>query len=480
MMALNEEALSGKEVRLFPASRIKSEREAELRATASLLAVVRAVSEFGKRLMRVTGGLAGRIECYTEVPIQVGAGANSRAERPDGIIIAVHGNKQWAALVEVKVGDACLDEDQVQRYHRLASNLKFDALITVSNQAALPNGLPPGVKIHPMSLRSVRLVHLSWERLLAEAQVLTRHKNVADRDQEWILKEWIRYLIDPDSRIIKPPDLGRHWHKVLRHAKEQSLGTCKRELQDVVRKWDAFLRKTALRLWAKLGSTVKVVMSKIEQKDPSKREERLRDAALKGQQLMGAFRSVQYVVELAAPTEGRVTTRLKWLVKQLSSEDAPDDLTIDVHWGYRRYSRSSITDARKDIKTLLWDTDNRPIPSKAVPRRFYVRRTRALPKAKGLSTAQVLEGIAQGIEDFYRDVVEKIRPFVQKAPKLPPDEAKKPAEAEAHPENARQLPGLPVTEQGVLEPPPAEKVTEAETYRHDDSEEGLRSGLGDS
>ena len=61
------EALEAHAVRLFPAIRISSEREAELRATASLLAVVRAVSEFGRTIVKAADGPAGHLTCYTEV-----------------------------------------------------------------------------------------------------------------------------------------------------------------------------------------------------------------------------------------------------------------------------------------------------------------------------------------------------------------------------------------------------------------------------
>lgn len=55
-------------VRLFPTIRIATTAEAETRATAALLAMVRAVSEFGRVVIKLAGGPAGRVECYTEVP----------------------------------------------------------------------------------------------------------------------------------------------------------------------------------------------------------------------------------------------------------------------------------------------------------------------------------------------------------------------------------------------------------------------------
>ena len=42
------------EVRLFPSVHLSSDREAELRATASLLAAIHAVSEFGRRIVSLS------------------------------------------------------------------------------------------------------------------------------------------------------------------------------------------------------------------------------------------------------------------------------------------------------------------------------------------------------------------------------------------------------------------------------------------
>ena len=189
---VHSDRLEGHEVRLFPSAHISSTREAELRATASLLAMVRAVSEFGRIVVRAAGGPAGRISCYTEASCEMGT-SPTRIVRPDGLIRVIRGKTQWSAPVEVKVGDNPLDAGQVDTYHKLAGEGGFDALVTISNQASLPNGRPP-VELDRRRLRKVPVVHLSWERLLAEAQVLSTKKEIKDSDQHWMLDEWIKYI----------------------------------------------------------------------------------------------------------------------------------------------------------------------------------------------------------------------------------------------------------------------------------------------
>ena len=266
---MTHEELEGHEVRLFPSVHISSTREAELRAASSLLAMVRAVSEFGRIVVRAAGGPGGRIACYAEVSFKRGD-PPLKTVRPDGIIRVVRGNTQWSALVEVKVGDSPLDPEQIDIYHKLAGEEGVDALVTISNQAALPNGRPP-VALDGRRLRRVPVVHLSWERLLAEARLLSNQKEVEDPDQHWMLDEWIKYVAAEESRIIDPPSLGVYWSVVLQAAKEQKLSAVSSQLTDVTEHWDAFLKKLALRLRAKMGADVQRRTSRADVKNPDGR-----------------------------------------------------------------------------------------------------------------------------------------------------------------------------------------------------------------
>lgn len=468
-MALHDEHLCGNEVRLFPCHRISSDREAELRATASLLAVARAVSEFGRAIVSIVGGPAGRLSCYTEVPFKVQTGATSREERPDGVFRVKKGKTVWTALVEVKVGDNSLDQDQFDRYHTLADDHGIDAFITISNQSALANGLPPELTFNKPKLKKVPVFHFSWERLLSEAQLLSRDNRVADADQQWILDEWIRYVADPQSRIIMPPQMGEHWNEVLRCARGGNLDACKSELHDVVQRWDAFLSKVALRLRARLGAGVKLLIPKSEQNDPVMRIKNLHAAAIKNGKLSGllripdaagdlsvvvllASRSVQYSIKVEAPTDGKAITRIKWILKQLNRGDVPDGLVFQVDWGWGICSQAQIGDLKGGVDRLLWDSNDQNLPSKALPRSFSLMWTIGLRKGKAHSTAPVLEGIDRGVEDFYRRVVEGLQPHVRKAPQLPEEEPRKEESSDVDSTKQRQNdPVAPTTEKPVTE-----------------------------
>lgn len=433
------EHLRDHEVRLFPVVRISSEREAELRATASLLAMVRAVSEFGQAVVRMAKGRpSGNIYCYTEVPFEVEKeGGRSEELRPDGIIHVVRGKKEWKALLEVKVGANPIKQEQFDAYHRLAKDNQCDALITISNQPAKSDGLPP-ITVNRRLLRSVSATHLSWERLLSEAQMLSRKKAIDDPDQKWMMDEWIRYVEDENSKIIEEPDLGVEWSAILQEARSGSLKAVSQDLKETVRHWDGFLRKAALRMRAKLGAEVKVKIPRRDRQDPEGRLKRLHGDGLKTSRLSGVLQvpdavgdlsidvilqsqRVRYRVSLEPPTEGRPMTRVNWLTRQLRGlPKPPPDLAVTVCWNQRKLlSKARMDELREDSLPLMHDTEKVPVPKGALPKEFILEWTRRLQKSRGRSSAKVLRGIFSDLEVFYRDVVEGLVPAVSRAPRFP-------------------------------------------------------------
>jgi len=91
--------------RLIPVAGIRGQDEQEIRAASSLLAVMSAVDEFGKSLLRDVGAPAGRIKTFTEVPLK---DSDGKMLRPDGAITVARGKTSWRCLVEVKTGNAPL------------------------------------------------------------------------------------------------------------------------------------------------------------------------------------------------------------------------------------------------------------------------------------------------------------------------------------------------------------------------------------
>lgn len=439
----NENKLKSHTVRLFPSLKNSSEREAELRATAALLAMAKAVSEFGRQIVKLAGGPAGRLECFTEVEIELDGG---RLVRPDGFLRTTRGSKQWMGFLETKVGSNEISTAQFTDYLEAARLHGVDAVITVSNQVALPNGLPP-IKVDNRKLRGIKAIHLSWERILSDAQILSRMNGIQDQDQLWMMNQWIKYILDPRSRIIETATLGKHWSSVLDAAKHGNLSSVVPQIEDVVTRWDEFLRRIALSLRSNLGVDVKRHMTRSDREDYTARIRRLRDLAIEERALLGNLRvpgaagdialsidlhgqSMKHQIIVEAPREGRATTRVKWLTRQLGKmQSVPPRLLIRIDWDKRSVqSQCYFQDLSNDAEPLLKDIRRAPIPKDAVPRRFILEWTKDLKRIRAKSGASILEMISRETESFYQRVVEGLKPYTPAVPKFPTPKAE---EAEA-------------------------------------------------
>src|SRR4051794_21018483 len=118
--------------RLIPTAGIRGGEEQERRATSSLLAVMRAVPEFGHALLKELGAPKSPvIETYAEVRFKDNGG---NVVIPDGAIVCRRGQKTWTCLVEVKTAGAPLRDEQVGAYLDIARDNGFDGVLTISNQ----------------------------------------------------------------------------------------------------------------------------------------------------------------------------------------------------------------------------------------------------------------------------------------------------------------------------------------------------------
>lgn len=328
------------EARLIPTSGINGAEEQERRATSALLAVLTAVREFGRGLTQPLGAPAGTIECFIEVPFMIG----EKRVYPDGLIRIRRGQRTWTALVEVKTGTNELQSEQLENYLDVARAEGFDALITIRNQ------IPPAAGQHPTTvdkrkLKKVQLHHWSWSQVLAEAFMQKEHRGVADPEQAWILSELIRYLEHPKSGALEFDDMGGSWVAVREAVSAGTLRASDKGAAEVAARFDALLRFVSLRLGRALGTEVVPVVTRKELAEPALRSAGLIDTLVKDGRLNGGLRIPNAVaplsveldlrsgritchVDLDAPKEGRPSTRVNWLVRQLKS--APDGLRVEA------------------------------------------------------------------------------------------------------------------------------------------------------
>ncbi len=305
--------------RLIPVAGIRGQEEQEIRGASSLLAVMGAVDEFGRSLLKEIGAPAGRISTYTEVPLKT---AEGKTLRPDGVIVVERGQTRWRCLVEVKTDNALLRSEQINGYLDLAREHGFDAVMTISNQiTAGPEDVP--VEVDGRKLRRVALVHLSWWRILTEAVLQHQHRGVKDPDQAWILNELIAYLAHEKSGAVGFEDMGKQWVTVRNAARDGTIRATDPGVRDVVDRWEQFMEYLCLSLSQELGVQVLPTQSK---SGTALSEVLLRTLCDEGR-LSGSFRVPAAVgpieveadlrarqtrtnVKIGAPKDGRPLTRV--------------------------------------------------------------------------------------------------------------------------------------------------------------------------
>jgi hypothetical protein len=406
--------------RLIPVAGIRGQEEQEARATSAFLAVL---SDFAHSLLGELGAPRGQVQTFTEVRLK---DPDGKVGRPDGAIIATRGSRTWTALVEVKTGATALTADQTSRYLDLARDHGFDAVLTISNQITGRTQDSP-VSVDRRKVRSVKLFHLSWRRIITSAVMEHRYRGISDPDQAWILGQLISYLDHPNSGASGFQDMGAQWVTVRDAVRQGTLRVGDAGACSVVEHWEQLLDYLALGLSQELGREVtpgrgrkETVLDRVEQ--------HLRRLAEAGE-LVGSLRVPNAVapiaivgnlrtrqlttsVQLAAPGEGRQPTRVKWLLRQLPEGDPR--LRVSATYANTRETGSALLgEVKEQPQRLLSPTD-----AKREIKAFEVALTRVLGQKNGRGAGSFIEETRSQLLDFYGEVVQNLTPWVARAPRL--------------------------------------------------------------
>ncbi|HEX2578062.1 MAG TPA: hypothetical protein VHK88_17065 [Aquihabitans sp.] len=421
--------------RLIPTSGINGAEEQERRATSALLAVMSAVREFGAAITKSMGAPSGTIETFIEVPFELG----ERKVFPDGLIRVSRGAKTWVALVEVKTQSNELAAPQLEDYLDVARAQGFDALLTISNELAPTPGVHP-TALDRRKLKKVPIHHLSWTEVLTAAVMQKVHRGVADREQAWILGELIRYLEHPRSGAMGFEDMGEDWVTVRNAIEMGTFRPTDKGAPRVASRWDQLVRFACLTHGQKLGVEVQPLLTRKELADPLLANQALvaglaesgvlqRDIKIIGAVApltLGAdLRSQKVTCSLSidAPKEGRATTRVNWLVRQL--KDAPENLRIDTFVVNGRSVAASelLKDVRENPALLV------PDPSKEL-RAFRLVLAAPMGAKRGKGRGSFIGSVLNVLESFYESTAQNLRPWAPSAPKLRPVPEQVDAEAQ--------------------------------------------------
>ncbi len=409
--------------RLIPVSGLGGQEEKERRAASALLAVLGAVNEFGRSVLRGLGAPAGHVEAFCEVPFELADGRNVRI---DGLVRVVRGTKSWTLLVEVKTGSAELGREQVEAYLDVAKEQGFDGLLTISNQIVSGTGEHP-VRVSKIKTKKAQLSHLSWSRILSQALMIKEHQGVRDLDQAWILGELIRYLEYEGSGALKFDDMGQHWVAVRSAARNETLGLRDEGVEETAVQWDQLIQFLCLTLSARLGEQVRPVLSRRELADPASRIAALTREMVEAGSLSGAIEIpnavgpiyltaylrrmiAQASVEVGAPELKRSTARLNWLLRQIRK--APPAVRLDV-----RFARKSTT-----LSELLGHVIENPkdvlIDASHPPRSFVLTLAQDVGSKRKAGRRGFITDVSALLDRFYSEVVQHLVEWTPPPPQL--------------------------------------------------------------
>ncbi|PCM46316.1 hypothetical protein CPA50_02390 [Marinobacter sp. ANT_B65] len=327
--------------------------------------------------LNVRVGTSATLEAWTEVVFQnEDKKAVKQKDRPDGLLILRTGRREWRALIEAKVNNDTIGEDQISRYLQQAKTHKLDAVITITNQfVALPTHHP--VKLPKTATKSVALYHWSWAFIRTQCQLLLKNDGIEDEDQVFILSEILRYLESDRSGISHFDQMNAEWKDVVNKVKSNApIAKNSDEVQNTIAAWYQEQRDLCLIMSRLTGSDVSLKLKNGHRLDPSMRLKDDADAFCKAPVLYCALniinsaadlevtadlqrRMIYCSMRLTAPKDKQSTkARVNWLLRQLKKTEPTGFFIRANRPGKAETTYQALKDLRNSPELLESDTSN--------------------------------------------------------------------------------------------------------------------------
>ncbi|MDR5906442.1 hypothetical protein [Franzmannia qiaohouensis] len=418
----------GEEARLIP---VVADTNREQRAASVLLAALRGVHEFRQQMLLSLGVRVGSravLGAWTEIVLEADPGA-AKSDRPDGLIVLQTGRKTWSALVEAKIGNADIGEEQLRQYLQQAKKHKVDAVITITNQfVAIPSHHP--VKVPKSMLKGVELYHWSWMYAVTQATLLLESGEITSPDQRFMLEEVLRYLGHESSGISRFDSMNREWKEVVGKVKSGAiLGKNTEEVENTVSSWHQEQRDLCLVMSRKLGRPVKLKLARAHRTDPVKRLKDDCEALAKDKVLSCCLevpdaaadlevtadltkRTIVCSMRVVAPQDKkRSTARVNWLARQLTKAEVDSMYIKAVRPGRAEETQATLAQVLEDAAAL-----DSPATT-VVPSAFEVFYMADLGH-RFAGNKIFIEELEKAVPHFYQQVGQRLRAWVAPPPKL--------------------------------------------------------------
>ena len=406
--------------RLFSVSGVGSGEEQEKRATSALIATMQAVRPFARAICAHAGAPSGPFEGYAEVQFAKG----ESKVIPDGVFRVSRAGQVWTALLEVKTGTGKLYKEQLENYLEVAKKHRYDVVLSLSNDIPASAGELP-VQVNKSKLNRVSLRHISWSEVIHEARMLLSHGDLTDPLQVWILGELVRYLTHPKSGATEFVDMGRHWVAVRDSVAAGTLRASDVKALAVANTWASLSRHLALRMTSDLGVPVKHHLPRKLSGDPQLRNEYIVDKLVASGCLSATLRvpdaagditveadmrtnKIQCSTSIDAPTDGTAFRRASWLLKQL--KNAPADILVEAVFA------DSSEISCENLATVRADTKSLTAGRISELHYFTLTSPTKMGSKRSGTAASFIGSVTDGLDAFYRDVLQPLKPWVPSAP----------------------------------------------------------------
>jgi hypothetical protein len=221
--------------------------------------------------------------------------------------------------------------------------------------------------------------------------------------------------------------MGDKWVTVRKAAHDGTLRQSDPEARAIAERWEQFTQYLCLGLSQDLGRSVssqrprsQTTSGRLDELTKALAVEGALDAVLRIPDAVGDLRlrvdlrarQTLTSVTVDAPREGRVTSRINWLLRQLG--EAPNDLRVEVAYPNARETTSvMLSQALEDATHLLYPSD-----LKREPRSFILTLVRPMGSKRGKAEGSFVRETRGQTFDFYRDLVQNLKLWQPRPPKL--------------------------------------------------------------
>lgn len=371
------------ESRLIPIGK----KDDEMAMTTVFLSSLKYIKEF-RNLVSDPIGLSktGSIYCYTEVSFPFVFSEDEKKYRFDGLVLVVSaGRIKDAAIFEMKQGKNPVEKEQIERYVEMARKLHIPRLVSVSNQFVSKATDYP-ITVNLPKKCPVSLFHYSWKSIMFFAQVLLMKNdlNIADVDQNNIMREVLRYLIDSSGTKNFDAMTVSRWKEIVADLGSEAVkNEFKPYYETIVKDWIQEEKDLAIKL-SLILSEKEYTPVLCDKKKYQTLDERIKDEmdilqkerklsavfriqnAISPMSIIVGFRSktIRVSMVVSVPTDkkplGKVAFIRKYVKRAITAETGISDIQKDVYISLK--SRSKRFDNLKYSVKEIVDVDSVILP----------------------------------------------------------------------------------------------------------------------